>query len=131
MGIKLFRKKFYQAAIGCFNRSGDEELKVRSFAYQHADEAANLMSDAESCFFAATHNRTLKKFERSQRRTEGKQKKIEAFREFELAGQYFEQIGLNKNAAQCYYTCKQFAKAADLFFQNKMYAQAAECYMTI
>lgn len=36
-GIKLFKKKYYEAAIKCFINSGDDDLVKRCQAYQEAD----------------------------------------------------------------------------------------------
>lgn len=47
--------------------------------------------------------------------------------EFKLAGGHFEKIDLYKNAAQCFYTCKDYDKAGRLFENAKMFQQAAEC----
>ncbi len=47
-GIKLFKKKYYDAAIKCFQNSGDPELVTRCRAYKSADEGTSLMGDAES-----------------------------------------------------------------------------------
>lgn len=61
MGIKLFRKKFYSAAITCFQKSVDEDLEIRCHAYMHADKATSLISEAEALIYSAQHNRALKK----------------------------------------------------------------------
>jgi len=62
MGMRLFWKKFYPAAISCFKKSLDEDLELRSLAYMHADKASMLISESEALIYAATHNRTLKKY---------------------------------------------------------------------
>jgi hypothetical protein len=48
MGIKLFKKRFYKSAIKCFKNSEDEHLAVRSEAYLEADEAAKLITEADT-----------------------------------------------------------------------------------
>ena len=53
MGIKLLRKKFYPAAISCFEKSGDDDLVKRCYAYLHADKATGLISEAEALIYAA------------------------------------------------------------------------------
>ena len=82
MGIRLFRKKFYTSAATCFEKAGDQDLKHKCFAYFHADEAANLNSEAESLLFTAKHNKTLKRPERKGKRTEAKKLKNQAFEEY-------------------------------------------------
>lgn len=53
MGIKLLRKKFYPAAISCFEKSGDDDLVKRCYAYMHADKATGLISEAEALIYSA------------------------------------------------------------------------------
>ena len=129
MGIKLFRQKFYSSVVQWFERSGDEDLKTRTYGYMYADEANNLMSDAETLLYEAKHNKALSKYEKSNKKREGKEKMKEAYSKFKSAGEYFEKIEINKNAAQCFYTCKQYSKAAELFEKIELYQQAAECHM--
>lgn len=128
MGIKLFRQKFYSSVVQCFEKSGDEDLKIRTLGYMYADEASNLMSDAETLLYEAKINKTLSKFEKANKKREGKQCMNEAFTKFQSAGEYFEKIDVPKNAAQCYYSAKNYKRAADLFEKAKCFQQAAECH---
>jgi hypothetical protein len=48
LGIKLFRKKFYDSVIKCFDKSGDLDLKIRTLGYMNAEEANLLLSEAET-----------------------------------------------------------------------------------
>ena len=131
MGVKLFRKKFYMSAVSCFEQSGDEDLKNRCHAYYHADNASRFSSDAETLQYTATNNKLLKKAERKMKRTEAKKLKSDANKEYIKAGEMFEKIECNRQAAQCFYTSEDYKKAADLFIKINMYPQAAECFMTI
>ena len=36
----MFKRRFYEQAIKCFEHSGDENLKKRALAYNLADKAA-------------------------------------------------------------------------------------------
>ena len=64
-GFKLFKVKFYQAAIQCFRNSGDNSLVTRCEAYEYADEAINLQSQAEQKIAMYTDKTNfLKKHER-------------------------------------------------------------------
>jgi hypothetical protein len=47
-GIKLFKKKYYDAAIKCFENSSDAELVLRCKAYKEADAGALKQSSADS-----------------------------------------------------------------------------------
>ena len=44
-GIKLFKQKYYDAAIQCFQNSEDHDLVTRCKAYQSADLGTKVMSD--------------------------------------------------------------------------------------
>jgi hypothetical protein len=69
--------------------------------------------------------------EKKMKKNEGKRLKQEAMVKFEIAGGYFEKIDVFQRAAQCFYTIKNYQKAAVLFEKGEMYQQAAECQMTI
>ena len=129
MGIRLFRKKFYMSAASCFEKSEDEDLKNRCYAYYHADKATSLNSEAEALMFMAKNNKNLKRSDKTAKRTESKKLKKDAIIEYENAGEMFEKIKCYRQAAQCFYTSSRYDKAAELFIKVKMYPQAAECYM--
>ena len=64
-GFKLFKVRFYTAAIQCFTNSGDHQLVKRCRAYEHADEAVSLQSQAEQkSSMQADKTNFLKKHER-------------------------------------------------------------------
>ena len=77
------------------------------------------------------HNKALTKHEKGQKKREGKVLKAKAIEQFKIAGAYFEQICLYKNAAQCFFTCKNYEKAGEFFEEAKAFQQAAECMKMI
>lgn len=46
-GIKLFKKKYYDAAIKCFTFSGDNDLVQRCNAYQEAELGSAKLTESE------------------------------------------------------------------------------------
>ncbi len=72
-GFKLFKVKFYQAAVQCFSNSGDQKLVRRCEAYQYADEALGLQSQVEQKI-SMYQDKTnfLKKHERNEMKREAK-----------------------------------------------------------
>ena len=126
LGIKLFKKKYYDSSTMCFEESGDKDLQVRTKAYMNAEEASGLQSEADTLSFQAKHNKFISKFLRRQKKRESKKLRSKAIVKFEKAGEYFEQIGLYKNAAQCYYTCEEYEKAGEIFKKNNDLQQSAE-----
>ncbi len=46
---------------------------------------------------------------------EAKAVKLEAYKDLEIAGKHFEQIGMHRHAAQCYCSAHRLEKAAEMF----------------
>mmetsp|Transcript_20409 Transcript_20409/g.17730 ORF Transcript_20409/g.17730 Transcript_20409/m.17730 type:complete len:169 (+) Transcript_20409:3579-4085(+) len=44
-GIRMFKNKYYEQAMKCFDKSGDKDLKMRAEAYHSAEKAASDVSD--------------------------------------------------------------------------------------
>lgn len=44
----MFKRRYYEQAIKCFEHSGDEDFKKRSIAYNLAEEGSKAMSENES-----------------------------------------------------------------------------------
>ena len=126
MGFRLFRKKFYISAASCFEKSEDEDLKNRCYAYLYADNATSLTSEADVLLHVAKNNKALTRSERSSKRTEAKKLKSKASVEYVKAGEMLEIIKCYRQAAQCFYTAQNYKKAAELFSLEKLYPQAAE-----
>lgn len=97
----------------------------------HADEASNLLSEAETLLYSAKHNKSLSRMDKNENKKRAKALKSSSIELFRKAGDHFTQIKLFKSAAQCYYTSSDFDKAADLFFEGQQLQQAADCYMKI
>ena len=114
-GIKLFKKKYYDAAIKCFENSDDKDLVTRCKAYRSADLGTTVMSDADSDTWRAQVFKNITKTEKRRLLKEAKKQKTLAKKHYETAGHLFEQISMLKHAASCFFTAKNFAKAATLF----------------
>ncbi|CDW90518.1 lupus brain antigen [Stylonychia lemnae] len=127
-GILLFKKKFYHSAIQCFKNANDKDLEIRCIAYQHADKAQALLGEVESKQ-VQSRNKIYKKSERNQMKREIKDMKNDANKELELAGSYFEQIGMHRHAAQCFCSAQKLDRAAAMFESLVNYGQSAECYL--
>lgn len=103
-GIKLFKKKYYDAAIKCFENSCDEDLVTRCRAYQSADLGTSVIGDAESDQWRAKVFQNITKTEKRRLIKESKKQKGIAKKHFETAGHMFEQISMLKHAASCFFT---------------------------
>ncbi len=60
-GIKLFKKRYYDAAILCFNNSNDPDLVTRCEAYKAADAATGVQSEMQSIHFKLQRYKDLTK----------------------------------------------------------------------
>eukprot|EP00347_Sterkiella_histriomuscorum_P003774 403362997 len=127
-GIMLFKKRFYHSAIQCFRNSQDDKLVLRCQAYQHADKAQQLLGESDSKV-VQSKNKVYKKSERNQMKKEAKELKQDAFDQLEIAGSFFEKIGMNRHAAQCFCSAQKIERAAKMFESLVDYGQSAECYL--
>ena len=126
-GLKLFKKKYYDAAVKCFSNSGDDDLVRRCLAYQEADHGQLVLSEAESKAWRAKVFRNISKVERRRLAKEAKKERVAAKKHFESAGALFESIRMLKHAASCFFTGRNFLKAAQIFEELGQFGQAAEC----
>jgi hypothetical protein len=120
-GIKLFKKKYYDAAIKCFQNSEDQDLVTRCKAYQAADLGTTFMSDADSDTWRAQVFKNITKQEKRRLLKEAKKLRSTSKKHYEQAGHMFAEIGMMKHAASCYYTAKAYGKAGEIFQELKQY----------
>ena len=129
-GVRMFKNKYYEQAMKCFEKSGDEELKFRAQAYFMAENTSNKSSEISSKRMYIKQNvypyssysknmkrgllKTLKEEEKALRK------------DFLKAGETFEKIGLLKQAAQCYFSAEKFIKAFNAYDKIGYHKQAAE-----
>ena len=125
-GLRMMKHRFYEQAIKCFDYSGDSVLRQRAEAYSLANAGATLLTKTESDLEVKRASKApITKAERRQVRTD----KELALLKFAEAGKEFESLGLYKNAAKCYFSAKENAKAAQLFEQMEAWGQCAEAYL--
>lgn len=96
-GIRMFKRRYYEQALKCFEHSGDKALKQRALAYNLAEEAAKTQSEAESTQYRLDDQ--YKSFDKQQRRQ--LKEEIETVRAraiglFRQASTEFLQIDLKK-----------------------------------
>ena len=110
-GIKLFKKKYYDAAIKCFENSGDHDLVKRCMAYQEADLGQAKLSEADSKNWRAKVMKHLPKNEKKKLLKEAKKERTLAKKHFERSGMLFNSIQMLKHSASCFYTGGYYDKA--------------------
>jgi 5'-deoxynucleotidase YfbR-like HD superfamily hydrolase len=114
-GIKLFKKKYYDAAAQCFVNSADEELVLRCKAYKEADLGTAKISEADSCTWKAQVTKQITKIEKKKLIKDAKKYRAVGKKHFENAGFLFEKIKMLKHAASCFYTAKNYVKSGEIF----------------
>ena len=73
----------------------------------------------------------LKKNERIEYKREAKALREASKEKMKVAGHAFNDINMNKHAAQCFFSAGEQAEAAEVFFKLKKFGQAAECYHSL
>jgi hypothetical protein len=126
-GFRLFKAKFYQAAIQCFKNSDDESLAIRCLAYEYADKGSALKGQSDEKFSRAKDKHTPRR-ERPVLRKEAKELLADSKIKLSEAGRLFAEINMNKHAAQCFFTAKNAKSAAELFLKMGRLGQAAESF---
>lgn len=66
-GIKMFKRRFYEQAMKCFDHSGDKNLRQRARAYSLAEDAAKVQSEADAIQYRLDDQ--YKHLDKQQRRT--------------------------------------------------------------
>ena len=73
----------------------------------------------------------LKKHDRLQYKREAKDLREASKEKMRTAGHLFNEIDMNKHAAQCFFSSGDQKGAANVFFKLKKYGQAAECFHSL
>lgn len=99
-GIKMFKRRFYEQAIKCFQNAEEETLQKRAQAYFFAEKGSTLMSQNEQILNKLTDfSSTLSKVEKRELKMQlkGSQKESKEF--FQRGSELFIELGLKKQAA--------------------------------
>ena len=96
----MFKRRYYEQAMKCFDHSGDVNLRKRALAYSLAEDASKTQSESDTLQY---------KFEESYKEMDKSQKKImreeisqlhqKSLSLFYQASQVFLDIDLKKQAA--------------------------------
>ncbi len=101
----------------------------RCQAYREADLGTSKMSNADSDAWRVQVFKHISKTEKRRLLKEVKKQRIQACKNFEVAGNLFEQIKMLKHAASCFFTAKNYGRAGSIFESLHQFGQAAECYL--
>ena len=133
-GLKMFRNKYYEQAVKCFERSKDEQLRKRAEAYMLAEKASDIIRNIKSEQNLILKDLSqIKEKDMKEKRVRAKQLRNEeksCFGDYEKAANIFVELNLLKQAAQCYFSAELFEKALEIYEKLELFREAGEaCFM--
>ena len=126
-GIKMFKRKYYEQAMKCFEHSKDEKLMLRAQAYMEASKGNELQSEKEALKYQLSNSQLNKdEKEKMNEKINAIEKKM--CESFSIAAKIFDSLSLLTQASQCYFSMGNYQKAADCFESLNLLSQAGEAY---
>ena len=105
-------------------------LRCRAFIV--AQEAADEQSQMDTKMWELKRRiRSLTKNAKKNYVHDLKTQRLEVCKKFHKAGQAFERAQIPKFAASCYFTARNYSRAAEIFKQLEQWSQVGECYARI
>lgn len=155
-GERMMSHKFYDQAAKCFSVSGDKFLENKALAFSKANSASMIMTQAEALsddinYYKRTKNEKeeikkskvqgesmfreaaqalleLSKVEGSKTMQKQAAQCFASGKDFFKAGKIYEEMNFKGQAAESFSACGQYERAADLFNEKGEYVRAIECY---
>ena len=127
-GIRMFTRKYYEQAVKCFDKSGDNDLKLRAKGYYKASHGTEILAKAESLkyeFAEGSKSRT----ERLEFEAKTAELNKKAHKCFNKAADIFNKLRLGVKAGQCYFSIQEYERAAECFKAEGYLGQAGEAYL--
>lgn len=129
-GLKMFKRKYFEQAMKCFERSGDHDLFVKAQAHNLANESTKNLIEIESekgYLKDKLYNySTVSKAEATVVKNRLKVSEKLALKNFLKAGRLFDELEMWKHAGQCYFSGKDFDLAKESFGKAGMDKQVGE-----
>jgi len=119
-GGQFMEQKQYRRAALCFRYAGQPEKATKAENLGKADDASRLMQAAEAILGHAEASDEQK--QQANRDAEA------ACRQFRDVAVALQALDMKKEAAQCYFSGRDFERAAYLYLELKSYEQVAQCY---
>ena len=130
-GLRFLKQKNYHQAIKCFNFAGARDLALRCKAFIAAHNASEMQQEMDTKAWEFKRRYRSTKNAKKNHLFEMKQKRVEACKLFHRAGVAFERAQIPKFAASCYFTARNYSRAAEIFKQLEQWSQVGECYARI
>lgn len=134
-GLKMMKHKYYEQAYKCFEKAGDQTLITRAQAFRNADEATKIIAKIEADRVYISEKlyqySELKKSQRKEEKKKLNQLENSAINELKEAAELFLKIELPRQAAQCYFSAKEYEKACKIYLSLELWTQAGEAYFLL
>ena len=131
-GLKMMKHKYYEQAIKCFEKAGETSLLKRAQAFHEADDATKIIAkiEAERVYISEKvyQYADLKKYQRKEAKKRLTSEENEAINNLKQAAELFLAIDLPKQAAQCFFSAKEYQKACGIYLKLELWTQAGEAY---
>ena len=133
-GLRMFKNKYYEQAVKCFEKSGDKQLHRRAEAYMIAERASNKLSamkNEESLLLKELSKRgnSDNKEQKGQTKQLRREEKT-CLDDYEKAAEIFVELNLLKQAAQCFFSAGAYQRALEIYEKLELPREAGEaCFM--
>ena len=126
-GIRMFRRKYYEQAMKCFEHSGDTALRLRAEAYYEASRGSELTAELETLRYSLEVETNTK--EEKKHMVDKMAERAKSIQDaFGTAAKMFDSMALNMQAGQCYFSVQNYPRAAECFEKAGLHGQAGEAY---
>lgn len=96
----MFKRRYYEQAMKCFDHSGDTHLKQRALAYKLAEDASKAQSEADSIQYRLEDQyKVIDKQQKRQMKAQIAEEQERSEKLFREAAEVFLSIDLRKQAA--------------------------------
>lgn len=131
-GLRMMKHKYYEQAMKCFEKACEISLLKRAQAFHDADEATKIIAkvEAERMYISEKvyQYADLKKFQRKDAKKKLRADENQAIENLRKAAELFITIDLPKQAAQCFFSAKEYQKACNIYLSLEMWTQAGEAF---
>ncbi|EAS04219.2 hypothetical protein TTHERM_00298300 (macronuclear) [Tetrahymena thermophila SB210] len=132
-GINMFKNKYYQQAIKCFEKIGKEKLiqqaKLHLELQNCSKEIQNTQNELQILKLNHGQYASLNQSSKNNLKFQFCKKLNSLKQSLSNLGDQFYQIDQKNQAAQCYFNSEQYEMAGKIYEELQLYNQAAESYL--
>ncbi|KAL4500495.1 hypothetical protein ABPG72_003446 [Tetrahymena utriculariae] len=132
-GMTMFKNKFYQQAIKCFEKTGQEKLIQQAklhFEYQTCSkEIQNIQNELQILKSNLGQYASLNQSSKNNLKYQFCKKLNVLKQNLKVLGDQFYQANQKNQAAQCYFNSEQYELAGKIYEELQLFKEAAESYL--